>query len=129
VKEKISETDSQSSKHRATKEKTSEQQKSKQIDVEQIRVLDSSKWFTSHKPFENNMEKNQLNEKKAYQFINIRHLIASSFRPGRLSNKDILQRLFPMHSGAVQELVLQGCNGDVVKAIEHFLSIQEYHAL
>ena len=31
-------------------------------------------------------------------------------------------RLFPTQRKAVLELVLQGCNGDLVKAIEHFLS-------
>ena len=46
----------------------------------------------------------------------------SPFRPGRLAPIEILLRLFPTQRKAVLELVLQGCNGDLVKAIEHFLS-------
>lgn len=46
----------------------------------------------------------------------------SPFRPGRLSPIEILSRLFPSQRRSVLELVLQGCNGDLIKAIEHFLS-------
>ncbi|XP_022089263.1 doublesex- and mab-3-related transcription factor A2-like [Acanthaster planci] len=49
----------------------------------------------------------------------------SNFRPGRLTPIEILTRLFPAQRKAVLELVLQGCNGDLVKAIEHFLSASE----
>lgn len=48
----------------------------------------------------------------------------SPFRPGRLAPIEILLRLFPTQRKAVLELVLQGCSGDLVKAIEHFLSAQ-----
>ncbi|KAK6180112.1 hypothetical protein SNE40_012320 [Patella caerulea] len=49
----------------------------------------------------------------------------SAYRPGRLSHLEILERVFPYQRKAVLELVLQGCNGDLVKAIEHFLSAQD----
>ncbi|XP_038069303.1 doublesex and mab-3 related transcription factor 3, truncated-like [Patiria miniata] len=49
----------------------------------------------------------------------------SNFRPGRLTPIEILTRLFPTQRKAVLELVLQGCSGDLVKAIEHFLSATE----
>ncbi|XP_074643404.1 doublesex- and mab-3-related transcription factor dmd-4-like [Tubulanus polymorphus] len=49
----------------------------------------------------------------------------TAFRPGRLTNIEILERIFPYQKKAVLELVLQGCNGDLVKAIEHFLSAQD----
>jgi hypothetical protein len=49
----------------------------------------------------------------------------TAFLPGRLSNLEILERIFPFHRKSVLELVLQGCNGDLVKAIEQFLSSQE----
>ena len=47
------------------------------------------------------------------------------FRPGRLSQIEILERIFSFQKRSVLELVLQGCNGDLVKAIEHFLSAQD----
>ena len=47
------------------------------------------------------------------------------YTPGRLNNVEILQRVFPLHRKSVLELVLQGCNGDLVKAIEQFLSAQD----
>ena len=50
---------------------------------------------------------------------------AVGYRPGRLSYVEILERLFPYQKKAVLELVLQGCSGDVVKAIEHFLSAHD----
>ncbi|XP_014675028.1 PREDICTED: doublesex and mab-3 related transcription factor 3, truncated-like [Priapulus caudatus] len=49
--------------------------------------------------------------------------LPTAFRPGRLSPLDILQRIFPFQKKTVLELVLHGCNGDPVKAIEHFLSV------
>lgn len=49
----------------------------------------------------------------------------NAFLPGRLSNLEILERIFPFHRKSVLELVLQGCNGDLVKSIEQFLSSQE----
>ncbi|CAE1165466.1 DMRT4_5 [Acanthosepion pharaonis] len=49
----------------------------------------------------------------------------TAFRPGRLNNLEILERVFPLQRKSVLELVLQGCNGDLVKAIEHFLSAQD----
>ena len=44
---------------------------------------------------------------------------------GRSGHLDILQRVFPYQKRSVLELVLQGCGGDIVKAIEHFLSAQD----
>ena len=49
----------------------------------------------------------------------------SDFRPGRLSAGDVLARIFPNQRRTVLDLVLQGCNGDVLKAIEHFLSLND----
>ena len=49
----------------------------------------------------------------------------NAFLPGRLTNLEILERIFPFHRKSVLELVLQGCNGDLVKTIEQFLSSQE----
>ncbi|KAL4236387.1 hypothetical protein ACF0H5_004772 [Mactra antiquata] len=49
----------------------------------------------------------------------------AAFTPGRLTNLEILERVFPLHRKSVLELVLQGCNGDLVKAIEQFLSAQD----
>lgn len=49
----------------------------------------------------------------------------AAYTPGRLNNLQILERVFPLHRKAVLELVLQGCNGDLVKAIEQFLSAQD----
>ena len=49
----------------------------------------------------------------------------SDFRPGRLSAFEVLSRVFPNQKPTVLELVLQGCNGDVLKAIEHFLSLND----
>jgi double sex and mab-3 related transcription factor len=49
----------------------------------------------------------------------------SDFRPGRLSAFEVLSRVFPNQKPTVLNLVLQGCNGDVLKAIEHFLSIND----
>lgn len=49
----------------------------------------------------------------------------TDFRPGRLSPIEILGRIFPTQKKTILELVLQGCNGDLVKAIEHFLSAND----
>ncbi|XP_078657526.1 doublesex and mab-3 related transcription factor 3, truncated-like [Branchiostoma floridae x Branchiostoma belcheri] len=51
--------------------------------------------------------------------------VSAGFRPGRLSPIEILQRIFPLQKRSVLDLVLQGCNGDLVKAIEHFLNANE----
>ena len=51
--------------------------------------------------------------------------MAASFRPGKLTGIEILSRLFPLQKRDVLELVLQGCNGDAMKAIEHFLSADD----
>ncbi|CAI9739325.1 doublesex and mab-3 related transcription factor 3, truncated-like [Octopus vulgaris] len=53
------------------------------------------------------------------------YAMPTAFRPGRLTNLEILERVFPLQRKSVLELVLQGCNGDLVKAIEHFLSAQD----
>lgn len=50
---------------------------------------------------------------------------STPFLPGHLNNLEILERVFPFQRKSVLELVLQGCNGDLVKAIEQFLSTQE----
>ena len=57
--------------------------------------------------------------------FNLSHAMAASFRPGKLTRIEILTRLFPLQKRDVLELVLQGCNGDAMKAIEHFLSADE----
>ncbi|CAH1773597.1 unnamed protein product [Owenia fusiformis] len=49
----------------------------------------------------------------------------TGYRPGRLTKIEILERIFPFQKRTVLDLVLQGCNGDLVKAIEHFLSAQD----
>lgn len=49
----------------------------------------------------------------------------TDFRPGGLSKIETLQRIFPLHRRNVLDLVLAGCNGDLVKAIERFLSVQD----
>ncbi|XP_071954173.1 doublesex and mab-3 related transcription factor 3, truncated-like [Antedon mediterranea] len=51
--------------------------------------------------------------------------VVPPYRPGRLSPLEILMRLFPLQRKTVLELVLQGCNGDLVKAIEHFLAAKD----
>ncbi|KAK0039781.1 doublesex and mab-3 related transcription factor 3 truncated [Biomphalaria pfeifferi] len=53
------------------------------------------------------------------------HQRPTAYRPGRLTPLEILERVFPQQRKSVLELVLQGCNGDLVKAIEHFLSAQD----
>lgn len=43
----------------------------------------------------------------------------------RLTAGDVLARIFPSQRRAVLDLVLQACDGDVLKAIEHFLSLSD----
>lgn len=43
----------------------------------------------------------------------------------RLTAGDLLTRIFPTQRRPVLDLVLQGCDGDVLKAIEHFLSLND----
>lgn len=57
--------------------------------------------------------------------LDVTNSFASSFRPGKLSPLQILTRLFTKESPNVLELVLQGCDGDLIKAIEHFLSASD----
>lgn len=49
----------------------------------------------------------------------------NDFRPGRFTAIEMLSRLFPEQKRTILELVLQGCNGDVSKAIEHFISLND----
>ncbi|KAI1280380.1 Doublesex- and mab-3-related transcription factor A2 [Halotydeus destructor] len=56
---------------------------------------------------------------------NIGHCLPTDFRPGRLSPIDVLARIFPHQRRTILELVLQGCNNDILKAIEHFLSLND----
>ena len=57
--------------------------------------------------------------------LDVNNSLAVSFCPGKLSKHEVLERLFPEYSQSVRDLVLHGCNGDVLKAIEHFLSTKE----
>ncbi|KAK7072828.1 ventral spinal cord interneuron specification [Halocaridina rubra] len=45
--------------------------------------------------------------------------------PGDYEGIDILMRIFPKERKGVLELVLSGCGGDLLRAIEHFLSVGE----
>ncbi|XP_053642012.1 doublesex and mab-3 related transcription factor 3, truncated-like [Cherax quadricarinatus] len=45
--------------------------------------------------------------------------------PTSLDGIDILMRIFPSERRGVLELVLTGCGGDLLRAIEHFLSVGE----
>ena len=69
-------------------------------------------------------KQNELN-KTLNLSLNVNNSLAFSFRPGKLSKHEVLERLFPEHSQSVRNLVLHGCNCDVLKAIEHFLSAKE----
>ncbi|GFU51554.1 doublesex- and mab-3-related transcription factor A2 [Nephila pilipes] len=51
--------------------------------------------------------------------------LPADFRPGRLSALEILHRIFPNQKKSVLELVLQGTNGNLITAIEHFLSAND----
>ena len=43
----------------------------------------------------------------------------------QLSGVEILSRIFPSQSRGVLDLVLNGCGGDLLRAIEHFLSVTD----
>lgn len=45
--------------------------------------------------------------------------------PNTMNGVDILMRIFPGERRGVLELVLSGCGGDLLRAIEHFLSVGE----
>lgn len=84
---------------------------------------------TAKRPADNTSTETEASQekkpKKASSLDTFNGLAASfvsPFRPGRLSPIEILSRLFPSQRRSVLELVLQGCNGDLIKAIEHFLS-------
>lgn len=49
-------------------------------------------------------------------------------RPGRLTNVEILERVFPLQRKPVLDLVLTGCNGDLVKAIEQLVLLQDSYS-
>lgn len=66
-------------------------------------------------------ESHKISITSASNTVNV-NALPTAFRPGRLSPLEILQRIFPFQKKTVLELVLQGCNGELVKAIEHFLS-------
>ena len=51
--------------------------------------------------------------------------LGSNRGQGQLGHLEMLQRVFPYQKRSVLELVLQGCSGDIVKTIEHFLSAQD----
>lgn len=46
-------------------------------------------------------------------------------RTNTTKNVHLLERLFPEQKSQVLELVLQGCNGDIVRAIEHCLAVDD----
>ena len=51
--------------------------------------------------------------------------IVEDFRPGRYDPIEILERLFPNQKRNILELVLQGCNNDFKKTVEHFISLND----
>ena len=51
--------------------------------------------------------------------------VPSHYRPEKQNNVEILERIFPHQRKSVLELVLQGCDGDLIKSIEHFFSAQD----
>ena len=53
------------------------------------------------------------------------YAIPNCYRAGKHNNLDILERIFPNQRKSVLELVLQGVDGDLIKAIEHFFSAQD----
>ncbi|XP_005096932.1 doublesex and mab-3 related transcription factor 3, truncated [Aplysia californica] len=73
----------------------------------------------------NNSHQSEQLRKERSESTNQKHQQPTGYRPGRLSPLEILERVFPLQRKSVLELVLQGCNGDLVKAIEHFLSAQD----
>jgi len=90
---------------------------------------DTGKPSTKRTKLGNNFTKTNLvaavSKSEGSAQIDLNNSIASSFRPGKLSKAEMLARLFPKQDTAIRKLVLQGCNGDVVKAIEHFLSAED----
>ena len=80
---------------------------------------------SSENPSEGSEEKKSKTAGPLDTFNGMAASFVSPFRPGRLTPTEILTRLFPHQRKAVLELVLQGCSGDLVKAIEHFLSAGE----
>ena len=49
----------------------------------------------------------------------------TELRRGRLANIEILERIFPLQRRHVLDQVLTGCNGDLVMAIEQFLTVRD----
>jgi len=49
----------------------------------------------------------------------------AAIRPGRFTDVEILERIFPLQRRRVLDLVLAACNGDLVETIEQFLSARE----
>ncbi|CAG0914099.1 unnamed protein product [Notodromas monacha] len=45
----------------------------------------------------------------------------------KLTPIEILSRIFPGQKRSVLQLVLQGCKGDIIRAIEHFLSSSDFN--
>lgn len=66
-------------------------------------------------------EKSEINKAP----VDISNAVVNSYRPGKLTSLEILTKLFVQEESSVLKLVLQGCNGDVVKAIEHILSARD----
>nr|XP_039270115.1 doublesex- and mab-3-related transcription factor A2-like [Styela clava] len=81
---------------------------------------DEEQGTTKHK-----MRKNSVHDETQNSAVSLSNIMTPAFRPGRLSQLEILGRLFPNQKANVLGLVLQGCNGDIVKTIEHFLSVNE----
>ncbi len=95
----------------------------------------NTKLIQSTKPIKNNLNKLAIRrhpsmipsptQTSGLTIPDLGNNIPADFRPGRLSSLDVISRIFPNQKRSVLDLVLQGCNGDVVKAIEHFLSIND----
>jgi hypothetical protein len=51
--------------------------------------------------------------------------IIEDYRPGRFDQIEILERLFPNQKRNILELVLNGCNNDFKKTVEHFVSLND----
>ena len=51
--------------------------------------------------------------------------IIEDYRPGRFDHIEILERLFPNQKRNILELVLNGCNNDFKKTVEHFVSLND----
>jgi len=50
---------------------------------------------------------------------------SASIQSDTKANIEILERLFPNHKRNILDMVLNGCNNDLKKAIEHFISLNE----